>query len=88
LDYGKRSLGTIVSPYCKVSLDEYGNARVNFKDQTGYQLSNVKCVAYHDVYRKVGEYNNIPVRISLSRAWKKPGHNEYYYYIQVSGVFP
>jgi|TARA_B100001971_G_scaffold52719_1_gene47840 hypothetical protein len=88
LDCGKRSLGTIVSPDCKVYLDQNGNTRVDVKDQTGYQLQNVKCVAFDKEYSNVGQYKNIPVRISLSREWTKPGHSESYYWIQVSGIFP
>ena len=88
LDCGRRSLGTIVSPDCRVYLDSNGNTRVDFKDQTGYKLQNVKCVAFNKEYSKVGNYNNIPIRISLSRAWQKPGHSEAYYWIQVSGIFP
>lgn len=88
LDCGHRSLGTIVSPDCRVYLDQNENTRVDLRDQTGYQLLNVKCVAFDKEYRKVGNYNNIPIRISLTREWTKPGNDESYYWIQASGIFP
>tara|TARA_B100002052_G_scaffold15798_1_gene12630 strand:+ start:16769 stop:17422 length:654 start_codon:yes stop_codon:yes gene_type:complete len=86
--YGKRSLGTIISPKCTVTKDSNNNTRVSLIDQTGFQLSNVKCVSYDNKYCIPGNYQNIPIRISLSRRWKRPSDDEFYYWVQISGIFP
>ena len=75
-DCGLRSLGTIISPRCEVYLDNRGAHRVNFQDQTGYGLENVKCVAYDSEYMKEGKYQDVPVRISLTRLWNKTPQSE------------
>lgn len=85
---GKRSLGTIIASSCEVFKDQHSNTRVNLVDKTGYEVKNIKCVAYNNEYSKIGKYKNIPVRISLTRQWKKSGDDEAFYWIQVSGVFP
>ena len=85
-DCGLRSLGTIISPKCEVFLDNRGSYRVNFQDQTGHRLEYVKCVAYDSEYAKEGQYKNIPVRISLTRLWKKTNDSESYYWVQVSNI--
>ncbi len=45
---GKRSLGTIICQNCNVYKDANNNVRVNLIDQTGFELTNVKCVSYDD----------------------------------------
>lgn len=85
---GHRSLGTIISKRCKVYKNEVGRIRVDFNDQTGYQLNNVPCVAHDFEYKTEGIYHNVPVRLGLTRLWKKEGMKEEFYWIQVSGIFP
>jgi len=87
-DCGHRSLGTIVAKSCKVYKNNLGRVRVDIIDQTGYQLNNLPCVAHDMEYKKVGKYNNIPVRLGLTRLWKKDKMDEEYYWIQISEVFP
>jgi len=85
---GNRSLGTIISKRCKVYKNDRGRVRVDFIDQTGYQLNNVPCVAHDSEYKTEGIYENAPIRLGLTRLWKKEGMEEEFYWIQVSGIFP
>lgn len=84
---GKRSLGTIIAKSCRVFKDVNGRVRVDLIDQTGYELKNVPCVAHDIEYKDVGEYDNIPIRLGLTRLWKKDGMDEDYHWIQISEVF-
>lgn len=86
--FGHRSLGTIIAKSCKVYKNELGRVRVNIIDQTGYQLKNLPCVAHDMEYKKEGEYEDIPIRLGLTRLWKKVGMEEEFYWIQISEVFP
>lgn len=86
-DCGKRSLGTIIAKKCKLYLDNKGKTRVDVQDQTGYEMRNLPCVARDAEYRPLGLFHDIPVRLSLTRAWKKEDMDEAFYWIQCSGVF-
>ena len=83
---GHRSLGTIIAKNCKVYKNDRGRVRVDIIDQTGYQLNNLPCVAHDMEYKKVGKYNNIPIRLGLTRLWKKDDMEEKFYWVQISEV--
>ena len=84
---GYRSLGTIIARRCKVYKNNRGRVRVNITDQTGHKLINLPCVAHDMEYKQEGEYHEIPIRLGLTRLWKKDGMEEAFYWIQISEVF-
>ena len=88
LGCGYRSLGTIIARECHSYYNSNGDLRVDITDSKGYCLENIKCVALYNNYFKEGLFQNIPIRISLTREWKKPGDQQAFYWIQVSDIFP
>ena len=88
MNLGKRSLGVVIAKRCKVYQNDKGRTRVDFSDQSGYELKNVPCVAHDAEYKINGIYNDIPIRLGLTRLWKKDGMTEPAYWIQISGIFP
>jgi len=78
----------VIAKKCKVYVNSQGWTRVDLCDKTGYELNNVPCVAHDGEYRSPGVYSDIPIRLGLTRLWKKDGLDELTHWIQISGVFP
>ena len=73
--YEKESGGPIRPPVPVFDIIEYLGYDIDFRSDGFYQDPN-----------NLGKFNNIPVRISLTRLWKKPDEEESYYWVQVSNV--
>ncbi|GJQ31180.1 MAG: hypothetical protein HBSAPP04_00190 [Ignavibacteriaceae bacterium] len=86
-DCGHRSLGTIIARKCKCYLDPAGKTRIDLQDKTGFEVRNIPCVARDLQFRPTGTFTDVPVRMSLSRAWRRKENEDEYYWLQCSGVF-
>ncbi len=83
---GHRSLGSIICRNCTVYLDHMGKARCDFIDQSGCEYRHLPIVGRDEWIKKPGIYKGIPIRLSLTRLYKKDDHSEPVYWMLVSGV--
>jgi hypothetical protein len=84
---GERSLGAIICRKCIVYSDYMGKIRCDITDRSGSVYRKVPVVARDEQYKKIGEYTNIPIRMGLSRPFKKSIHEEEYCWVHVSAIF-
>jgi len=83
---GSRSLGSIISRKCRVYLDHVGKFRCDLIDASGCEFRHIPIVGIDEWVRQLGEFSNVPIRLSLSRLFQKDRICEPYYWVQVSGI--
>lgn len=85
---GERSLGAIICRKSTVYSDYMGKTRCDITDRSGSIYRKIPVVARDEQYKKIGEYTNIPIRMGLSRPYRKSIHDEEYCWVHVSAIFP
>lgn len=85
--YGEKSLGAIICRKCSVYNDYMGKTRCDLVDRSGSMYRKIPVVARDEFYKKLGEYADIPLRMGLSRPFRKTNQEEEYCWVHVSAVF-
>ena len=85
-DSGVRSLGVIVCRKCSVYHNHLGRTRCGVTDKSGAEYRNIPVVSRDEWARPLGEFVNVPLRMGLSRLWKKEGMEESFYWVHVSAI--
>jgi len=83
---GARSLGAIMGRKCSIYSDHIGKSRCDFVDQSGCEYRHLPIVGRDEWVKKPGNYQNVPIRLSLTRLFQKSDESEPVYWMQVSGV--
>lgn len=83
---GARSLGAIMGRKCSIYNDHMGKSRCDFVDQSGCEYRHLPIVGRDEWVKKTGNYQDVPIRLSLTRLFQKDDESEPVYWMQVSGV--
>lgn len=83
---GLRSLGVIVCRRCTTYKSHLGRIRCDIVDKSGGEYRNIPVVARDEWAKPIGEFRDVPIRMGLSRLWKKDDMEEPYYWVHVSAL--
>lgn len=83
---GLRSLGVIVCRKCFVYQNHLGRIRCDFTEQSGAEYRNIPVVARDEWAKPLGSFADVPLRMGLSRLWKKEGTEVPYYWVHISAI--